>query len=586
MAAGGPAQAAERPIVYVVVVDGLDGDRVDQGLAPFTSSLIAGDGGQATYYQESRSVIIAETNPNHVAMMTGAYIDSSGAAGNGYGVYAPVEENTCRATGPTDYSKAPTLTSGEDASCLLAETVFESIKRQGNPHGLLTAGIFGKPKLAAIFAGRNVNPERRDVDHLWAPCSGSLEGDEDYCDEDADTNAASGYTLEDGVVMDEVLRTMEEGIDGPGGEKRRPDFTFVNLPQVDSAGHAFTPGSAYDTAIALADMEIERLVTALKERGEWERSVVILLSDHSMDSTLTKTRLSDVLEGQGIDESTYTVIGNGNAAMLYLTDRTSPDRFELLARMRAAALTSPNIAEALYREPNPQDGGEQFTIGGVHPGWHAAGERTGDLLVMHAPGGAFLDTGEGSNPLTDVVPSLPGQHGASQTRDNFFAVIGGGPFVRTRALAGTQAPDYDDTLGNPGQAENVDPAPTVMGLFGLTGPADSRGRFLSEAFALRALPGRAKPAKPRLRVRARGHRGGDRCRKRRFRALLSPKGGTFRLRVASRGRRRTIARATQRSRVKFRLREGRRWKVIARSRAASGKYSPRAVRRIDLRRAC
>jgi hypothetical protein len=582
-----PAHAATpRPIVYVVVIDGLDGDRVDEGKAPFISSLLAGDGGRATYYEESRSVIIAETNPNHVAMMTGAYIDRSGTAGNGYGVYAPVKENTCVTTGPTDFSKPPTLTSGEDSSCLLAPTVFESIKRQGNPDRLLTAAVLGKPKLGAIFAGKRAVSGRRDVDHLWAPCSSSLEGDEEYCDDDVEKNPATGYAVDDAVVMDEVLRTMNEGVTAPDGRTGRPDFTFVNLPQVDSAGHAFTPSAAYDTAIGMADGEIRRLVDALKARKEWERSVVIVLSDHSMDATLKKTRLSDILDEQGIDESAYTVIGNGSAAMLYLTDRTSPARFELLKRIRAAALSSSAVTEALYREPNPQDEGTAHTIDGVHPGWHAAGERTGDLLVMHAPGGAFLDTGETSSPLTDVGPAVPGQHGAPQTRDNFFAVIGGGPYVRRQSLAGTRAPDFDDTLQNPRQAENVDPAPTVMGLFGMDAPADSAGRFLSEAFDVAKLPGRAQPPRPTMRVRRAGGGRGRGCRLRRYRLRLAPRGGTFNVRVVSAHRRRVLAMQTTRTRLTFRVNEGRRWKLVVKRRAASGSFSKAATKRIDLRRAC
>ena len=82
------AQAATpRPIVYAVVIDGLDGDRVDEGKAPFISSLLDG---HATYYRESRSVMIAETNPNHVAMMTGAYGNTSGFPGNAFALYAPL----------------------------------------------------------------------------------------------------------------------------------------------------------------------------------------------------------------------------------------------------------------------------------------------------------------------------------------------------------------------------------------------------------------------------------------------------------------------------------------------------------------
>ena len=52
MLAVAPASAtAERPIVYAVVIDGLDGDRVDEGKAPFISSLLAE---RATYYDLRR----------------------------------------------------------------------------------------------------------------------------------------------------------------------------------------------------------------------------------------------------------------------------------------------------------------------------------------------------------------------------------------------------------------------------------------------------------------------------------------------------------------------------------------------------
>ena len=73
-----------------------------------------------------------------------------------------------------------------------------------------------------------------------------------------------------------------------------------------------------------------------------------------------------------------------------------------------------------------------------------------------------------NNPLT-------GNHGGPQTRDNFFAVTGGGDGVRSQSLAGNRDAFFDDTLSNPAQAENVDVAPTVMGLFGLAAPRDSAG---------------------------------------------------------------------------------------------------------------
>ena len=101
--------------------------------------------------------------------------------------------------------------------------------------------------------------------------------------------------------------------------------------------------------------------------------------------------------------------------------------------------------------------------------------------------GAFSDPGSFDNPLV-------GNHGGPQTRDNFFAVIGGGPGVRSQTLSGNQDPLFDDTLSKPGQAENVDVAPTVMRLFGMAAPSDSDGRFLSEAFDLGCVPGGGAPA--------------------------------------------------------------------------------------------
>lgn len=471
-AAAAPAWA-ERPIVYTAVIDGLDGDRVDAGKAPFISSLLAERG---TYYRESRAVMLAGTNPNHTSMMTGAYGDLSGLPGNAFALYSPLaNEDSCQATGPVDETKPPSVTSGESPDCLLAETVFSAIRRQGNPDGLLTAAIFGKPKLGRIFAASG-------VDHLWAPCSSGPD-DDSYCG-NVPTNPATGYAIDDRTVMDEVVRTIREGV---GAQHRRPDFTLVNLHQVDSAGHGTGTGPAYDGAIGQADDEIERLVGELRARGEWERTVLILLSDHSMDTTPVKTNLTSAFEGAGISGDDFVMVQNGSVDMAYLTDRQAPGRFELLRRMRERALATDGVNEALYREPNPADGGTASTLAAVHPGWRLAGPRTGDLVLTHDPGGAFADPSPFDNPLL-------GDHGGPQTRDNFFAVMGGGPGVRTQVLSGASDPFFDDTLSNPGQAENVDVAPTVMRLFGLAAPRDNAGRFLSEAFKLSRLPGRGAPA--------------------------------------------------------------------------------------------
>lgn len=555
--ASSAAALTERPLVYVVTIDGLDGDTVDEGKAPFISSLLAGTGAFATLYRESRSVMPAETNPNHVAMMTGAYAGASGVPANAFALYAPLTtEDSCQATAAVDLSRAPTPTSGEDASCLLAETTFAAIERQGDPDELVTAAIFGKPKLGRIFANKTVDPERYDVDHLWAPCSSGAD-DDAYC-QSVPTNPATGYAADDGVVMDEVLRVAEEGV-SEGGRIKRPDLVFVNLPQVDSAGHGTGRGAIYDQAVAMADDQVERLVTQLRARQEWERTVLFLVSDHSIDASPSKVSPGDRFAAAGIPEDQYVEVPNGSVSLIYVADRTSDERFALLKRMRDAVIADSGVLEALYRESNPADGGDAHTLGAVHPEWQLTGDRVGDLVVITKPGSSFEES----------VP-LPGTHGAPQTRDNLFAVVGGRDFVRQQALDGTPGDLFNDTIANPGQAENVDIAPTVMGLFGLFATRDNAGRFLREAFDRRLLPGFAKPARnPRVDVAATRAQGRvARCA---YRVTASPAGGTYDFQRRQGGRWRPIRYHAERHAVRFTGPRGLRFRV--RSRAASRVHS-------------
>ena len=59
--------------------------------------------------------------------------------------------------------------------------------------------------------------------------------------------------------------------------------------------------------------------------------------------------------------------------------------------MRKRALATDGVNEALYREPNPEDGGDAHTLDGAHPGWRLAGGRTGDLFVTHDPAERVLE---------------------------------------------------------------------------------------------------------------------------------------------------------------------------------------------------
>jgi hypothetical protein len=458
-----PAAAAKRPFVYVVVIDGLDGDSVEAGNAPFITSLLEGEGGRGAYFPESSSVLPAETNPNHTAMVTGAFPGQSGIAANAFAIYAPLaNEDTCERTGPLDFTALPTATSGERPTCPRAETIFEAVRRQKGGRHPVTAVVMGKPKLGRIFDVTYRG--RRAADHLWAPCDDTPE-DDAYC-EDVPTHPITGYAANDQIVMDEVIRTVEEGVE-VRGKARRPRVTFVNLPQVDSAGHAFGRSPVYDTAIGMADDEIERLVGVLKAEDMWAQSVLMVVSDHSMDSTPQKVQLTATFEEAGVPEDSFLAIAQGSFDHVYLADRRAPapERNALLADLRAAALAEPGVEQALYRKRNPRDGGNRFAVDSARPGW-TAGPRSGDLLVTASPGFAFADPELSANPV-------PGGHGAPQTADNFMSVLGGWPRIRNATVEGKT---------RRARVRNTGVAATVMRLMGLRPPLDNAGRPLGAAF--------------------------------------------------------------------------------------------------------
>jgi predicted AlkP superfamily pyrophosphatase or phosphodiesterase len=77
--AAAQTDAPEPMTVLVVVVDGLNPEEINP-TTPALWSLRE----QGTWWDEARAVLIAETIPNHVAMMTGVMPARSGIPANAY----------------------------------------------------------------------------------------------------------------------------------------------------------------------------------------------------------------------------------------------------------------------------------------------------------------------------------------------------------------------------------------------------------------------------------------------------------------------------------------------------------------------
>ena len=464
---------------FVISVDGLQPGDVTEAKMPNLTALLEQrcrpGGACATQYKQARAMMVSETNGNHAAMITGAYGEDSGIFAN---------ESYDRDAGePYDLDRA---------ELNFSPTLFDVIERR--KPWLRTAAVMGKSKLRSLFectrnaqdeCGRSSdNPEDVPVRHLRPDIvAGAIETPSDpQRDCPAEPGSGSGYTSND-CVMDRTLDVLAE---------KDPDFTFVNLPQVDAFSHLFGVDSPQaQGAVADADTQIGRLVDALRESNRWEHSVVIVTSDHNFgDTQLLSNRIYMEEEFSDVGPSPLAFVTHGGSGSVYLDDLEdvdgplSAEQQQTLADLREQALELDGVEEVLYRLPNPLDGGRAHTIDNVHPRWRLGGTpRVGEILIVGEENYAVM-----TNQLDDDN-AVPGHHGHATDRHIPFIVASGGTYVSDRTVkADRQRVDQRDDTGRlRNQAENVDIAETISWLLDLPSPRDSRGRVLDEAFVMHPM---------------------------------------------------------------------------------------------------
>jgi ectonucleotide pyrophosphatase/phosphodiesterase family member 5 len=434
-----PAHAGEEHVrVYFVVVDGLRADQV--ALMPQLQELAEA----GTYYPEARAQMVAETGPNHTAMITGMRADRNGHPGN---AVPGLPERV-----------------GEDPRYLKADSLFSLTRRQA-------------PDLVAA----TVNAKTYVVNTTRADRTGSGEPDADY-------HYTPPLTAPDDSARDAV--TGPEGI--RVSRELDPDLLFWNLGDVDRAGHLDASGGPLGevapdgtqpafqlAALAQADTMIRGMVRELQESGRWDSTVLIVTADHSMDWSLPHRMidLADAFDADDLLRDEVVTAVNGGACLYGLRSPDEPRAQERLARMREIALATEGVDEALYIRPNPLDGSEEHWVGRVHPDWGLLGDYTGELIVTVQEGWRIGHDGPDSNPI-------PGNHGHAPTLRIPVIVSGGWDGVVVQRVE--PARELAPTDRDPGQAQNIDLAPTIAWLLGLYPPPGGfDGRVLEEAFERR-----------------------------------------------------------------------------------------------------
>jgi len=403
--------AADRPHVYLVVVDGLDARAVSASSMPHLFAALARDPERSSLFAAARAVMPARTNPNHVSLLTGVYPEAHGITGNAWWTRVAAEP-------PRKL---------DDPALIEVQTLF-TVAEEHAPE-LVTVAAFAKPKLAHLFAA--VEGRQRGPDHVWT--AEPLAPDAAADDLDARTMTAA-------------LGLME---------RPEPDLAVIGLAGVDRTAHRFGPdGPEYARALGAADAAIGELLDRVRGFGRWGRSVVIVTADHGFAGVgpaperpyplipfgreLLRAHADGVrLVDDGRVEHVYAEAADAGGT-------PTEEGSRALARVAELASATPGVAEVLGRVP----------VSGVtplataHADWHLGHPRTGDLLLVAARGQHFDD------PFDPVDADMLGDHGGPEETAVPLFVTGGAPQL-TAAPAGTPAP------------ASVDVAPTIEALLGL-----------------------------------------------------------------------------------------------------------------------
>jgi predicted AlkP superfamily pyrophosphatase or phosphodiesterase len=231
--------------------------------------------------------------------------------------------------------------------------------------------------------------------------------------------------------------------------RHRPNLLLFHLLTTDSAQHQYGAGSlGGNTALILADRQVQRILDALKASGLEQQTTVLVVSDHGF-KTYKKVIRPNVILGKLAGDA--WVIPEGGTAMVYATRPANKE--QTVAKLKGLFAKTPGIAQVI--------GPERF----AELGYPSPNDNThmADLVLAAAEGYSFEGATQGE-PVADVPPA--GSHGYLSTDPDMNAIfIAWGAGIKPGAKLGV--------------IRNLDVAPTAARLLGLEMPAVD-GRVLTE----------------------------------------------------------------------------------------------------------
>lgn len=424
--------------VVIVLCDGLRPESVTDSDMPVLSAL-ARDG--VTFTQHLAEPLSA-TVVNTAALATGSRAGRNGVLGN-------------REYRPALDALRPVATTNEAVWASRAvPTVAEVLCRQGRRTVVV----------GAKASARLIDPAAR---REGARCAVVLEGKHSLPE-----SVVKMLTQRLGVCpasFSDRDRWATRALVGPLWDEELPALSVLWLSQPDAVQHEHGVGTAAAREVVRrTDELIGMVVDELKARGVWDRTVLMVMSDHGFSRIARSVDLVAELERAGFraarefreppQSGAVVVVHHGTAALLYVVGRDV------------------GVAKQLVSFLQQQD-------------------YTGVVLTRVAHEGTFTlaPLGLETPDAPDVVVSLRwdesaeadglpgGSVAASGTRGTGQGAHGGLSRYDMRATLVMRGPGVRSGWTNPLPSSTADVAPTVLRLLGVPAPAGWEGRVLSEA---------------------------------------------------------------------------------------------------------
>lgn len=440
--------------VVLVVWDGMRPDFVNESNTPTLYDLAR----RGVFFAHNHAVYITSTEVNGTALATGDYPEDSGVIANRE--WRP----EIGALVPIDTESLDAIRTGDRlGGYLAAPTVAETLQRRGFP----TAIAGTKP--VVLLHDHAKRPENSSSVVLFEGHTLPTGLVTNF----TDSGALGPFPPENGSKTNcdvWTTRSLTELI----WKKDVPPFSLLWLAEPDNTQHQTGVGSAESlAAIRNSDYALSRVIAELKAKGVYDSTDVIVVSDHGFSTISKEVDLVAELHRAGFKavreftappaKGDVLVVGLGGSALIYVAGHERKTITDLVKFLQAQDFAGPIFTARALEGTFPLG---NSMIGSAHAADIVFSLRWTSETNLNGAPGCLISESQGSN--LSLGSGQKATHASLSPFDLHNTLVAAGPDFRQ---------GYRDET----PSGNVDVAPTVLKILGVTPLQPMDGRVLSEA---------------------------------------------------------------------------------------------------------